>query len=185
MDAKLKQLGVPKSSRVEFLRDVFGNPAELEEGLVDVNSDELFEATVKSLEKVWNEREKPFNGNPQFFDWFVKYCKIVVKNSMLKPHRIAAGLGNPPHPYYTNDVESMNKVLKHHTKCKVQELPQFIESMKKIMNDQKKEIERAIIGMGEYRVASAFKYLSINSTLFFQKTSKQRERVVNLFLMRI
>lgn len=89
LDAKLKQLGISKSCRVEFLRVVFGNPAELEEGLVDVNSDELFEATIQSLEKVWNEREQQFNATPQFYNWFVTYCKHVVKSTMLKSYRIA------------------------------------------------------------------------------------------------
>ena len=48
----------------------------------------------------------------QFFDWFVANCKEAVKTSMLKPVRVAAGLGNPPQPYYTNDVESHNNVIK-------------------------------------------------------------------------
>ena len=33
LDDKLKKLGIPKTHRIEFLRDVFGNPTALEEGL--------------------------------------------------------------------------------------------------------------------------------------------------------
>lgn len=102
---------------------------------------------------------------------------------MIKSHRITAGLGNPPLPYYTNDVESMNNVIKHHTGSKVQELPQFVESMKKMISNQKKEIEKAIIGMGEYRVIPEFRNLAMESKIFFQKTTKQRERVINKFFV--
>ena len=55
--------------------------------------------------------------------------------------RIAAGLGNPPQPFYTtNDVESHNNVPKQHTKYAAQELPQFVEKMKSLIATQKQEI---------------------------------------------
>ena len=135
----------------------------------------------KAWRKCGNDRERRFNDPPQFYDWFITYCKDIVKNTMLKSHRIAAGLGNPPQPYYTNDVESMNNVIKHQTSFKVQELPQFVESMKKMIDCQKREIEKAIIGMGEYRVSPEFRNLAVDARLFFQKTVKQREKVIHTF----
>lgn len=104
LDAKLKEFGIPKSHRIEFLHDVFGNPGSLEDGLVDVDDDDTFEASVCSLKTLWNDRELPFNNLPKFFDWFVVNYKEVVKTTMLKSLRIDARLGNPPQPYYTNDV---------------------------------------------------------------------------------
>ena len=75
---------------------------------------------------------------------------------MLMPVREAAGLSNPPQPFYTNDVESHNNVIKQHTKYTAEELPEFIEKMKRLMTTQKNEIERAVVGMGEYRVSHQF-----------------------------
>ena len=40
--------------------------------------------------------------------------------------------------------------MKHQTKYKAQELPQFIATMKSILDEQKKEIEKAYAGLGEY-----------------------------------
>ena len=49
LDARLKEFNIPKSIRIEFLRDVFGNPSQLEGGLVDVDNEDMYEASVSSL----------------------------------------------------------------------------------------------------------------------------------------
>ena len=56
---KLRECGVPKNVRIEFLRDIFGNPLELETGLVNAESEQEFEALVESVKDVWEQREKP------------------------------------------------------------------------------------------------------------------------------
>ena len=68
---------------------------------------------------------------------------------MLKSLRVAAGFGNPPQPYYTNNVECHNNVIKQQTNYRAQELPNFIDSMKKMIDNQKKEVERAIITVAD------------------------------------
>ena len=57
LDDKLKKLHVLKSVRTEFFRDIFGNPADLEEGLVDAEDEEYYEASLCSLHEIWNDRE--------------------------------------------------------------------------------------------------------------------------------
>ena len=61
---------------------------------------------------------------------------------MLKEHRIKAGLGNTLEPFYTNDVESQNQVIKHQMNYKAEELPKFISTMREMMVDQRKDIEK-------------------------------------------
>ena len=99
LDAKLKEFGIPKNLRIDFLRDVFGNPGGLEDGLVNFDDCDMYKASVCSLNNLWNDRELLYNNPPKFFDWFVANCKEAVKTSMLKPVGVAAGLGNPPQPY--------------------------------------------------------------------------------------
>ena len=65
-----------------------------------------------------------------FHNWFRANSLEVVRNCMLKGIREAAGLGSPLEPFYTNDVESKNRVLKHQTSYKPQQLSSFVESMK-------------------------------------------------------
>ena len=100
---------------------------------------------------------------------------------MLKSHHVKAGLGNPPEPFYTNDVESQNNVIKHQTRYSAQELPQFISCMREMFICQREEIERAVIGMGEYRLSSRFSQLSVDSGKFFLMTGKQREKILKRF----
>ena len=51
--------------------------------------------------------EKDLTTVHHIFKWFVKNCKIEVKETiMLKQLRIKAGLGHPPEPFHTIDVES-------------------------------------------------------------------------------
>ena len=180
LDAKLKECNIPKSLRIEFLRDVFGNPSGFEDGLVDVDED-MYEASVSSLKEIWNNRELPFNNPPRFYDWFIANCKDAVKTTMLKSLRVAAGLGNPPQPYYTNDVECHNNVIKQQTNYRAQELPQFIDSMKRMIENQKKEVERAVVCMGEYKISLEFSELQIDARKFFQMSEAQREKVVKRF----
>ena len=181
LEAKLKELKISKQARVEYLRDVFGNPSGMEEGLVDSSDEQELEKSIENLKGMWNDREKPFNDPPCFYDWFVSNCKQVVQTTMLKPLRMAAGLGNPPDPYYTNDVESLNKVIKHQVKYKAQELPQFVLSMKEMIENQKKDIEKAIIGMGEYRLVESCRHLAIDKHKFFQMNEKQRDKCLKKF----
>lgn len=106
LESRLQEYRFPKHLQVEFLRDVFGDPTNAQDGLVDAKSDTDFEGILSRLEAIWDDRERIHNSPPQFFKWFVKNCKFEVKETMLKQLRIKAGLGHPPEPFYTNDVES-------------------------------------------------------------------------------
>ena len=57
LEDRLKKLSLTKSVRNEFLGDVFGNPTEFEEGLVDAEDEDCYEASLCSLQRVWDERE--------------------------------------------------------------------------------------------------------------------------------
>ena len=100
---------------------------------------------------------------------------------MLKDKREAAGLGSPPEPFYTNDVESKYRVLKHHTSYKPQQLPEFVETMRSMYEDQKQEIERAVVGIGEYKLCPPYRALEVESKEWFKKNQKQRQRILERF----
>ena len=100
---------------------------------------------------------------------------------MLKPVRMCAGLGNPPQPFYTNDVESHNNVIKKHTNYTAHELPQFVEKMKSLIVNQKEEIERAVIGMGEYRMSKDFAHLAVDARKYVLMSDKQKMNAIDRF----
>ena len=104
-----------------------------------------------------------------------------VENTMLKPKRICCGLGNPPEPFYTNDVESQNSVIKHQTQYKAKELPEFVITIQTMISNQKEEIKKAIAGIGEYEIVDRCKDLRVEARKFCQMTENQTEKRVRAF----
>ena len=94
---------------------------------------------------------------------------------MLPKINIKAGLGCPPMPYYTNEVESKNRILKDQVEYKSAELPDFINKMRGLLEEQRHEVERALISTGEYRLRDEYRYLQVESSSWFKMTRDQRQ----------
>ena len=177
------KLGISKTNAQEFLKDVFGSLALLETGLVDAEVTEL-DKEFDDLKDTWDKREVALSGRsvPSFHQWFKRNCLEEVCNCMLKDKREQTGLGSPPEPFYTNDVESKNRVLKHQAVYKPQELPVFVQTIKDLLQEQKQEIEKAVIGVGEYELLPAYSNLEIPHSQWFKKSEKQRHRLLERFM---
>ena len=164
IEHKLKELNVPKPVALEIIKDIMGSPTQLQRGIVDAEDETKMDAMLLRLKSRWNEFETPYNSPPFFYNWFVKHCHDNVAKFMLQGVRTRAGLGSPPSPYYTNEVESKNKLLKEAVQYKSSQLPDFIEKMKNLMQEQRQEIERAVIGAGEYRLRDQYKCLAVDAS---------------------
>ena len=57
IESKLSELCISKASAREFIHDIFGNPVQLEEGLVDADANNL-DIEFEALQSVWDERER-------------------------------------------------------------------------------------------------------------------------------
>ena len=60
----------------------------------------------------------------------------------------------------TNASESINAMLKRKRDYK-RRLPTFIDKVKELVNEQQKEIERAVIGRGKYQLKQQYQYLQV------------------------
>ena len=94
---------------------------------------------------------------------------------MLASVREAAGLGSPPIAYTTNRNESMNKVAKLHVNYCQSSWVQLTNSMFTLVTDQLKQVEKAVIGMGEYQFKPSYRCLEISSDRWFMMSSDQTE----------
>ena len=101
---------------------------------------------------------------------------------MLLPVKIVAGLCSPPFPYYTNAVESLNRVAKLHTGHKKQQLPQFVQMMEELYNTQEREVAKALAGSGEYRVISTLKKHQYQARKWLVMLEKQQKLALNRFM---
>ena len=95
---------------------------------------------------------------------------------MLKSVRRKAKLGNPPSYFTTNASESINAVLKNKVDYKKNEFPDFLDKLKGVINEQEKEIERAIIGRGKYEFCEQFKTLQKEEYEWFTKMSYSQKQ---------
>jgi len=95
---------------------------------------------------------------------------------MLKPVRREAGLGNPPIPFTTNASESVNAMLKRKVDYNKNELHVFINHLKQVVDEQEKEVERAVIGWGKYKFHPDYTHLEIKESEWFKMTRDQREK---------
>ena len=176
-------LQLPRHLAQEFIADILGRASNLETGLVDADDEETYTAQLTSLQTVWNEREQQFTEkDPTFYEWFLKNSSEVVKKTMLRSVRQSAGLGLPPSPYYTNAVESINSLLKLRAKHKKQDLVTFITQVKEIISSQFTDVDRALAGLGDYKVADEYQKFQYSAARWCAMSEPQRKRIVTQFM---
>lgn len=83
---------------------------------------------------------------------------------------------------FLHDVDSKNRVLKLQAEYKPQELPTFVETMKGLLQEQKHEIEKAMIGVSEYKLLPSYCDLQVPHGQWFKKNKKQRHPLVDCFM---
>ena len=99
---------------------------------------------------------------PGFHTWFTKYKSQVFAECTLRQLREDVGLGSPPQPFYTNANESANNAIKVKVDFKISEWPLFNKKMIDFANGQMIEVERAVVGLGEYRIHNEYQIFSVS-----------------------
>ena len=181
--AKLQELSIGEHIQQMVMGDIFGKQvnSQLIEGLVDSCDEKQFEEGLEALSKKWEGYDmsnsygvhRPLHA---FGVWFKQYKGNLLKKKMLKPVRTKAGLGNQPLQFTTNASESINAVLKRKVGYKKSELPEFLDELRKVIDEQEHELERAVINKGKYRLGVQHRKLEILESHWFMKMSlTQRE----------
>ena len=174
-------MGLSSETSTKVIRDIFGcrlGPT-FYEGLVDAISEAQFNEKLSLLEEEWRSISKP--GDVPFFEWFKRYHADVVKSTMLRPVRELAGLGNPPMEYCTNDSESINSAVKQFVNFKKSDWPVFNENMKKFVETQQNEVQKTIVGIGQYILRDDYQYLKVASNTWFSLSECQRKDYIDKF----
>ena len=147
-----------------------------------------FEKTVVPLQAKWNALETKHGRlevSPHFYDWFVKYYSEVVVSGMLKPIRSREKLpidceGNPA-AFYTNASECLNSLIKRAINYKEQRIDVFVETMEDLIRSQEAQMQEAIVGIGEWRLASSAKKFGATQSVWFSMTQKRRREHIRCF----
>ena len=175
----LSERGFDAASQKKILDNIFGHQtgAIRMEGLVDCGSSSEFYDKLEACKPMWEllEKENP-NCQGGFYDWFVKCKSKVVEDSMLRSVRQEAGLGDPPEEFTTNACESINAVVKSKVEYKKSDLPHFLMQMKELIDEQEKEVERAVFKRGKYEFEDDYRHLEVPEAKWFRMTPQQRKK---------
>ena len=147
------------------------------EGLVDAESETVFYQKLEDFKGYVENKESENRGcQTGFYDWFCNNKVDTVILGMLRPVREEAGLGIPPPAFTTNASESINAMIKKKVDYKKNEFPAFMNHLKQIIDEQDRELERAVIGRGKYEFVEEYKFLEIKEMNLFKMTREQRKK---------
>jgi hypothetical protein len=175
---KCNEFRIPSDVTQRIFDDIFGTKCGdvFIEGLVDASGDDDFQRKLDDVILSWQNCSIPSSANMEsFIQWFMTNKSHIIRDSMLKPIREECGLGCPPEPFTTNASESINAMLKRKLNYKQSELPAFIDKVKELVNEQQKELERAVIGRGKYQLKQQYQYLQVAESKWFLMTPEQRK----------
>ena len=105
--------------------------------------------------------------------WVIQGTLLSVKATMLKSLRIDAGLGNPLITLMMCNVTIM--WLSNRQTTVLKSCYSSLNQWRMIAN-QKKDIEWAVVGMGEYQLASNFSALQVDTRKVFKRQKNRRTR---------
>ena len=178
---KLTDLLLPESVREVIVCDIFGTQQGTTyiKGILNVTDHKEFDRSL-SLREKWDELEYSVHPHkdPQFYQWLLKNEVEDMKASMIASVHESAGLGSPTVAYTTNQNERMNNVAKAYTDYLQSNWVQLADNMFDLINNQSKEVEKAVFGMGEYRFKPAYKFLEVESSKWFMMSSDQCQSIL-------
>ena len=174
---KLAECNIPIDLSQRFLDDVFGKKmgSVFVEGLVDASDDQDFRSKLEDLSQSWSSCDMPSSASiEKFIEYFMAKKAPTIRDTMLRSVREECGLGCPPDIFTTNASESINAMLKRKVDYKKNELPVFVAKVKELVNEQQREVERAVIGRGKYRFREQYRYLEVPESKWFTMNAVQR-----------
>ena len=101
---------------------------------------------------------------------------IKVQSIITGMLRSEAGLGNPPQIFTTNESESLNAMLIRKSQLQKNDLPHFVEYFKQFIDEQERELERAVIVRGKCKFRKEFLYLETAEEDWFRMHVQRAER---------
>lgn len=95
---------------------------------------------------------------------------------MLPEVRKQAGLSDPTMLYTTNSSESLNHLIKLEVDWKESSLPKVIDSLKKIADDNASELQKCVVGRGEWKFTPQYSSLSVAEYDWFHRLSDTKKK---------
>ena len=180
--AKLQKLKVSAMEQKRICSQILGGEKDGTriKGLVDCERKESFDTSLVLMGLTWP---------PEFSQWMssskgrIRPLTETLKLCMMKPTRVAAGLGNPPNKWHNQGTEALHQVMKEEAKGEARDQATIHENVNtRVVVQQKSEFIKALYGMGEYRLAPEFTNVGVDPLRWSQMTQEQRAAYVKKVL---
>ena len=163
---KLVDDSIDKANRDSLLEDIFGT-----DGLIHADDSICFDVKCDAIE----ERSKDLSSK------FHRYFDRKLKDNLREQWRADIPSGHFDRSWTNNNSESLNHVLKRAIDWKSQPLLDLVEILKDIVETQFKDVTRALVNMGQYRLADTHRQFQVSKTAWVSKTPEERQRLVKRF----
>lgn len=180
MSIKLTSLKVSSSKQKEIIREAIG--AEYQgkrvNGLVDCPTEADFDREIKLDEQQW---PKDFTAWLHSSEGRFRPLSETMRKCMLRPVRVAAGLGNPPNKWQNQRTESINNIIKEEINRQSTDqvtIHELIETH--VIQPHLDELVKAIYQMGEYRLSEEYSHLAVDPLQWSQMTPHQRDARIKM-----
>lgn len=179
---QLKSMKVNGEQRKKITVEILGKECDGKriKGLVDCDTADEFEKMYVERERDWPE---------EFKKWMltekgrVRSLKETLKECMLRPVRIAAGLGNPPNKWDNQRTEAINNVINEEADHQVSDQAAIHEILEaRVIKQQESEYVKAIYNTGEYRLSPPFRHLAVSPLEWSAKTDEQKRQHIQKVL---
>ena len=181
---KMRDLGIGQFHEKFFLEDIFRSEAKKELGLVDAVSRDEFDVVLESLYPVWTKRklearQLTSEESTEFYSYFVNYVAEDMKSMMIASVRKKTGFDDSF--FCNNDPESMNNRIKTRMEKKKLSWPECVQQLKEMTEEQERNINRALINEGPYRIRPECRRLKIPAEKWLGMSKEQEERRLKEF----
>lgn len=118
------------------------------------------------------EIETRLRDSTKFSNYFEKKLKPNLKNKVQKP--LSSGLIE--NVWTNNNSESLNHVLKQAIDWKSKPLLDLIDILTSLIEAQYKGMRRALVSIGQFRLADSHQQFQMSKTVWASKTTDERDR---------
>lgn len=152
---------VDKADRQRILDMIFGN-----DGLINADESICFDAKSDDIE----DASRELSG--KFHRYFQNKLKSNLKEKVNKP--LCTGLVE--NAWTNNNSESLNHILKQAINWKSKPLLDLVNILTTLIEAQFKDIRKAIVGTGQFRLAKTYEHFGVTRTVWVSKTTEERDR---------
>ena len=162
-----EKVGLEKNLRQIILKKLFS-----ENGLTSSEDETTFEIRVEEIKEYVEKKA------PSFGEYLSNITIPRIRDFVFKP----AKSGCIPYNWTSNNVESINHVLKMAVDWKPQALVDLVSKLYDVVRDQYQDVKRALIGRGNFKLSPSFAHHRIDKAVWLSKTPSERESLFQKFL---